>query len=834
MTITSAEVEATPQAAQVAYKRAKSLLGVWAPLVRAIARNQKLKVELTGGAPCTDGKTVFLRVPLGLAYNKHEKLLCGKWDAEANGYLCPACNAELECDVSLFHEVAHLLAGTFDHQDPDQELIDLMKVCWPSSSHRFDRVALSIKGTGARRNNSNTLVQRIAAVLPDQWGFFTFNVVEDLFVNASIIEARPGLALIFDSSTEAILRDGVEQLDGSITKWGEQHSFMQALLAWSLIASNQSRLCVHLDNDVVTKVASNATLRDLGASITDQRKVMNRFKVAFKVLLTLQELGLGPEKPNKGLSKPPPEDEDKAGESGEEDQTSESGDSDEASGGSPEEGDDDTQGAPAPTGQSDEDDESDADDQSGEGGSDDDDEDGSSDESETEVQTSGSGDATDEGEAEDEASENGKSEESDDPADEAVEGDAHSAGKSATSGSSKDESSGDELDSDSSDEGSPAKAPTSGKPSNADFDDFSPSDVSADPEAETAEGDEAETELDMEVAKKAFEKLTGHESFGDVDALEDAFGQPKEEDLDPVETELIKTAVSFDGLIESDTVGINKIITEGHTFQWCGRGAKYIVLDERFVQGDYSMPVEVRVAAASAVRRAFTANKKAGLTRDLRSGRKLDSRTMGPRIATGDDRIFARRNVPTRVDWTVLMGIDISGSTYSGALEVEKAIAIGVGDLLTEIGIPFSVYAHTATMDKGASHYQLIVLPLNSVGGSWQQGRKVVGSLQPGLENLDGHTMQVYRKLLERQPGKDKLLMYFTDGEMPAANPTEERAVLKNETAILRAKGIHAVGVGVGTDSPKKFGLDTIVVNTIEDVPNLVKGIGERLSRPVG
>ena len=90
---------------------------------------------------------------------------------------------------------------------------------------------------------------------------------------------------------------------------------------------------------------------------------------------------------------------------------------------------------------------------------------------------------------------------------------------------------------------------------------------------------------------------------------------------------------------------------------------------------------------------------------------------------------------------------------------------------------------------------------------------------------------EVRRMMLERQRGKDKLLLYFTDGAMPCENGAEERRILRNECAILKAKGIHTVGVGIDCDDPRKYGLDTIEVESLQDLPALLQGIGMRLTK---
>jgi hypothetical protein len=795
MTIASTAVETSHDNAQAALKRAKALLSVWAPLVRVIARNQKLEVKLTAGPPKTDGKTVWLRVPIELAYNEHVRSECGKWDSEENGFSCPACNVELECTVHLFHEVAHVVAGTFSHEDPDEELIELFRTTYPERSSSFDLVAMSLKGTGIRRDHTNSLVQRVAQQLPDEWGFFAFNAVEDVFVNASIFEARPGLVEIFSASTERIFRDGVRSLDGTVTHWNEQHPFMQALIAWNLIASSMPKLASgYLNSDVVSKVFGNKILMDLAAGITDVRKVKDRWKVSMKILIELEKLGLGPSKPSSA-----------SGSRQEQQEPGEPGDEDglDAEGGS--------------------------------GGA------GESEDSDSDSQVSASGSSSDSSEDSEEADETGTGgAEWGDKPEENTDGGTKST--KASEGNSSGDVEGDDgkkgadddddeigvKESDSDGPGLSSDEPSQYSESISDGTEGKPRTVKVDHDA-SPEVNSDEVELDFEKAIEAMKALTGHEGFGDPDEVEKEYNQSHADDEDK-ETELIEAALTFDGYLDGDPGNVKKLVTEGTHFQYT---SSHRVQDLFGASGNpepYRMPVEVRVASASQVRLAFAANRKTGIKRNLESGSRVDRRTLGSRIASGDPRLFSRRSIPKKMDWTILIGLDISGSTCSGALEIEKRIAMGLGDLFSEVGIPFSMHVHTATTASGYGVYNLVILPLKKENERWDSAKSKAASVVPAFENLDGHTLEVYRKMLERQRGKDKLLLYFTDGEMPAANGHEERIILERECALLKRKGIHTVGVGIGTDSPRKYGLDTIRVDGVQDIPALLAGIGQRLT----
>lgn len=816
---TTTKVEVSPESAQAALKRAQGLLHVWAPLVRAVARNPKLKVQLTGGAPRTDGETVWLRVPIELAFEDHDKAVCREWDESKNEYQCPACQVELDCDMALFHEVSHLLAGSFGHEDPDAELIALLEAHWPEV--KWDRRALSI-GEYATPTKANTLIQRLVERFPDQWGFFAFNVVEDVYVNASITSARKGLTLIFESFYEKIMKDGILQDDGSIVRFNELHPFIQACAAWSLIASGQPAVTKHLDADVVAKVKGSEVLMGLVTEINGAHNLVDRFKISMRLLMEMERLEFFSREPD---PEPTPgegeECEDGEPSDGEGDSEGSEGDGGDDSdgdsdGGDPREGEPtggttkETDSTDSPTAR--------PDDATSSGSGDGDDDESDSD----------SGDDDGEGKNED-----GIEPDSDSPTDgDDASGDDESEGTDSHGESAEVGSDGDGESGDSEASTSPVPdadseaAPSDGR---ADLESTGGGKVDHDA-APTAESAETPVGLpDIEEARHAFEVLTGHEGFGDDKDLDSALGEVEEPTSyeERAATELVESALSFDGVLDHiDGSLVMATISDTARTRYNGT-----LIGDR--GGAYDLPTEIMAPAAQRMRLALAANRKIGNQRGLTSGPRLDAKTLGYRIPTGDDRIFARRSIPKKRDWTVLIGIDASGSTASGALETEKAVAIGIGDLLTQLGIPFSMFAHTGEGASvgGRSGYKLVIAPLKTEHQLWKgDGRDNARRLKSGAANLDGHTMQAYRKMLERQKGRDKLLLYFTDGAMPCENGPEEKRILKQECAVLKAKGIYTIGVGIGCDDPRRYGLDTIEVNSTRDIPALLAGIGDRLT----
>ena len=102
-------------------------------------------------------------------------------------------------------------------------------------------------------------------------------------------------------------------------------------------------------------------------------------------------------------------------------------------------------------------------------------------------------------------------------------------------------------------------------------------------------------------------------------------------------------------------------------------------------------------------------------------------------------------------------------------------------------------------------------------------------ALGPDAANLDGHTLEYYRKRLDEQTATDKIILYYTDGKMPAENHDEELEILQREIKICQKRGYTLLGVGIRTDSPIRHGLDTVQVDTEADVVKVVKHLEKRL-----
>ena len=249
-----------------------------------------------------------------------------------------------------------------------------------------------------------------------------------------------------------------------------------------------------------------------------------------------------------------------------------------------------------------------------------------------------------------------------------------------------------------------------------------------------------------------------------------------------------------------------------------------------------SIPETILGPATLLMRHALEENRRASFDRNRKSGR-VSARVLGRRAWSGDERLFHRKSLPGKRDYAVLIGVDMSGSTATRAnrsaggrrdrsrLDLEIEAAYAQAELCHRMGIKFAVYFHTGTLDE------LTIHEVKSFDQPWNDAAKVgMTSKRPAQANLDGHTLEFYRKALDKVQATDKVLMYYSDGAMPAENYHEELSILKREIKTCEKKGYILMAVGVNTDDPKEYGMDTVRCDSAQDIPNVVRHLGKRVA----
>lgn len=363
-------------------------------------------------------------------------------------------------------------------------------------------------------------------------------------------------------------------------------------------------------------------------------------------------------------------------------------------------------------------------------------------------------------------------------------------------------------------------------------------------------GDTGSSGPDMDLLARLMAMLKGHNddnrTFSETDEKDDqAMAQAeaqfdKFDDLSPNIFSLHvhewgKPVVTPSGVDRSAELGWNKTVRE------------YQDSTERL----YPLPGEALLAkSVQHARLVFAENRAVHSVAGFRAG-FVDSRRLAL-VATGEQRVFMRRATPDTRDYEALIGLDISGSTSGRRNVLIKRMAYGMSELFHRVGVNFSLYAHTAWHSDikahmsyghrtvkgvplpGQSQYSMTedvdIYEIKRSDMPWNvTAKEALDALCAAANNLDGHTLEFYRKQIEGSRAAVKLLFYVTDGAMPASNYDEERAILMREIKICRELGIHLIGIGIETDSPKEYGLDTIEVQGAEDLPMVIREVEKRL-----
>lgn len=783
------------------------------PLCQVLTRKRNLKVVPHPTQSFTDGKMIALRLPLELGGDtEHIKEQCGKRD-EDRAMICPACYVLDDALANAAHEVAHITGESFALIDDDTKTEMFEKLLRPRIEAVDPTKVEGVKYAVMRSKSAMEVANKVDLYLP-----MVTNALEDVFVNERMYQERPGFRDPIVGTTVRTLKGGLLGLDGVKHTWAEAPLPARAIMTAYAFAAELEKVIPFLGTDLEEIIADDE-LRTIVMQVTGKTTAQERLRLALEALERLREHGLCVDDRSlvfetvKLPGAPVSDEECESGEGGDDDE--ESDDEPGGSGAKLIESDDEESSAgskgssPEPSEADDEDDSESDDDSMGVDESEAD---------EADDEEADDGGASEADEAEDEEADDDPDDEArggsdaDDDEDE-DEDDDEAAGKGDDSDDENDDQD-DSDDDDFEDDG------------DEDFDeganDFPDDD--SDPvlpdEATSGipKGDRKEVEMEAEESRKALEDFMGHGEKDDHDELS------KEEFEAEVDTQLAEMVIEQKDLFDDISFNVRKVRA----------------IEPKFFE-DYQITNEASKAPTNSdiapvqghLRVMFTENRKMGVKRNLKSGPRLDTAHL-VRVPLGDPRIYSKRMLPKKRDWAVTIGLDCSGSTGYDVSSIIKNGGYAMAELLSSLGIPFSMYGHTGryySPPGGSSKLALELYHVKNFEDPWNDAAKQrCLQLRGSQANLDGHTLEFYRRDIQARRATDKLIMYFTDGEMPAENYEEELRLLQKNIKVCQHRRIKLVGVGVGTDSPKKHGLDTIRYDSIKDLPKLISELGKRLS----
>jgi hypothetical protein len=310
-------------------------------------------------------------------------------------------------------------------------------------------------------------------------------------------------------------------------------------------------------------------------------------------------------------------------------------------------------------------------------------------------------------------------------------------------------------------------------------------------------------------------------------------GRPIRADLEDLLRLAIRQVMFFDDV--SRTVAGVEVLTWPHArSQWRP--------DPDLDPEQFALPESLMGRAVLRGRLTFEENKRKRHQRNLKAGR-INTRALGRRAPVNDPRVFQKSILPGRKDYVVVITGDASGSTDSdGRIDKVKRAMRAQGDLLDRLGVPFEMWFHSAWTAPqllmgqrsyfSGGEYYVYMYPIKSKTDNWDKDAKSrLANMKPIADNLDGHTLEFVRKRIERYDATDKIIMYYTDGDMPAANYDEERIVLERETAYCRRKKIVLCGVGIHTSSPAQYGMETVRIDSDDDIIKVLEFLERQLER---
>lgn len=852
-----AAIENRNNAAWLAVQEFQKLRPTLSSFARMMTQDPSVNVRLGQHGASTDGKNIFIAPPIELGENRqHEGSLCYTRNAEGEQN-CLACKARETTMWTLYHEVAHIVEKSFSPPTEENRQImrDLIRE-WhhDKCGHRPPLLSLA-----------NTMPDPLNLAVIDPYLPLLIKALEDARVDVRIPRAYDGLRIVHYTRTVSIFRTGIKQADGKYLKWTSAPEVGQVITGILVMALGfdvegdwfSPEVYPHLADERVRDIARRATLTE---------NINDVFQLSVEAWRLLQDMGLVPV--NKCVPPPPslPNNKESDGDSKDIQPSGDASDESDASDGDggceSESGNrSDEESLPGDFGTDFENEDSSTGGPDHEGGASDaasdapdvpgDDSDGVP--GETPGETTESDDPMQPGS--NGAGEAGDGSESDRDNESAPLGEESTA--DSTSGSEDSEEPGDGDDS-----GSANSIDESDDGSEQD-DSSSDSDLEGEGDEESTQsgGGEAEDELPdprgAEVWEDASTQYAPERHITEAEAATEtaiiaillgAVGghdhDPAKDLLDPLEKG--KTAST----IEAEIQAIARAVVQGIHFdtsskelvglevvKFPARGIKWTNMSH--YRPDHFEPPESLIGRVLLKARvAFSVNRRTKTAVNLRSG-KLNSRSLARRAPVGDDRVYMKETRPGKRDYAVVIGVDCSGSTNGGGRnERIKRAVFGQANLLHRLGVKFCIYAHTGgqnlngSYSYGGSPETVWMLEIKTFDEPWNTETKSrLAKLPPVMNNFDGHSLEFYRKLADTRRQTDKIILYYTDGAMPASNYEEERELLEREVALCATKKYTLLAVGINTRSPEEFGFDTVEVTCDEDLELVIKQLGKRLNQ---
>ena len=270
---------------------------------------------------------------------------------------------------------------------------------------------------------------------------------------------------------------------------------------------------------------------------------------------------------------------------------------------------------------------------------------------------------------------------------------------------------------------------------------------------------------------------------------------------------------------------------------------------ERMVDKVSDMAAQIQ----SDLQRSFVAENRSYWQNAQQTGRINPSSLA--RLYTGDTRVFRRKVEHRTQDYDVSILIDCSGSMRHGdgdmtRIDAAMLSAYAIGAALDSIGVNFELLGFSSKEDKlegseirdaeakggftysrCAALYMPIFKSFEDHWGpdSWRRLAAYMTDPSELRENADGECVMIAAKRLFTQPSKGKALLVLSDGSPSCYSPKgyDSKAQSDHLKRVVREvtdAGVKVFGIGIQTESVKRYYPECAVLNDIKKLPSEVIG----------
>ena len=239
--------------------------------------------------------------------------------------------------------------------------------------------------------------------------------------------------------------------------------------------------------------------------------------------------------------------------------------------------------------------------------------------------------------------------------------------------------------------------------------------------------------------------------------------------------------------------------------------------------------------------RAIAARSLATWENGRRSGR-LHSANLS-RLAVGDARVFRRRHETTSKDVAVELVVDASGSMAGEKVHLAAQSAYALSAVLERIGIKHEVICFTT--GEVPANRDVIEAESRKIGRNFSRVESlympIIKSFNERLStevkerfgwlpnsrilrnNVDGECIEIAARRLMARRESGKVMIVLSDGAPNAAGDSWSLSRhLQHAVKQVMKAGVTTVGIGIMTDSVRRYYPKNLVINNVNELPDRV------------